>query len=152
MSETGIPANPLVRITQSKTSQKEPRTAAPNAMQAMFLGADPISDEPRWQDQAACRGRSMDMFPRFQKDISYITLARQICRSCPVQAPCLDYALQWPSTDMHGVWAGKTPRQLAAEQQKRGVKNIRPTVAQIWAEFDKLEKKQRVEDERDITD
>lgn len=120
-------------------------------MQA-FMGISDDPDEARWQDQAACRGRSMEMFPRYVKDISYITVARQICRSCPVQEPCLDYALLWPSTDMHGVWAGKTPRQLAAEQQKRGIKNIRPTVAQIWAEFDKQEKKQRVEDDRSIPD
>lgn len=87
------------------------------------------------------------MFPRYHKDISYISTARQICRSCPVIEDCLEYALQWPSTDMHGVWAGLTPRQLAAEQQRQKIKNIRPTVAQIWADFEKLEKRNRPPDE-----
>ena len=31
------------------------------------------------------------------------------------------------SADMHGVWAGLTSRQLAAEQRRRGVKPTKPT-------------------------
>jgi hypothetical protein len=34
---------------------------------------------------------------------------------------------------MHGVWAGLTPRQLAAEQRRRGVRPDRPTLAQLWS-------------------
>ena len=36
--------------------------------------------------------------------------------------------------DMHGVWAGLTPRQLAAEQRARGIKAIRPTLAAMWGD------------------
>jgi len=73
------------------------------------------------------------MFPKEYKDITYITKARQICKHCPVKDLCLDYALEFPPADMHGVWAGLTPRQLAAEQRKRGITPIRPTIAQMWS-------------------
>jgi hypothetical protein len=34
--------------------------------------------------------------------------ARQICASCPVRQPCLDYALSHAIT--HGIWGGLTER------------------------------------------
>lgn len=84
-----------------------------------------------WMDDAACRGHSKKMFPQFHKDISYIPDARALCRGCPVKSPCLEYALEFPPSDMHGVWAGLTPRQLAAEQRKRRIVPTRPTIAQM---------------------
>jgi hypothetical protein len=75
------------------------------------------------------------MFPKRKKDLSYITEARRICRSCPVRSECLDYALTYPVTDLHGVWGGLTPRQLAAEAKRRGVKPTKPTLAQLWSSY-----------------
>jgi WhiB family redox-sensing transcriptional regulator len=74
------------------------------------------------------------MFPKEHKDITYIAEARAICKSCPVQAKCLEYALEFPAADMHGVWAGLTSRQLAAEQRRRGIKPVRPTLSQMWGD------------------
>jgi WhiB family redox-sensing transcriptional regulator len=88
-----------------------------------------------WMDNAACSGHSEKMFPRWHKDISYIPDARALCRGCPVKDPCLEYALEFPPSDMHGVWAGKTPRQLAAEQKRRGISATRPTIAQMMSAF-----------------
>lgn len=68
------------------------------------------------------------------KDITYIPIARAICAQCPVDRECLAYALEFPPADMHGVWAGLTPRQLAAEQRRRGIRATRPTIAQMWNE------------------
>ena len=84
-------------------------------------------------EDAACKGRTHLMFPKEHKDITYIAEARSICKSCPVQKLCLEYALGFPAADMHGVWAGLTSRQLAAEQRRRGVKPTRPTLSQMWA-------------------
>lgn len=85
-----------------------------------------------WRNQAACQGHTHDMFPKGHKDISYLAQARTICRTCPVRTPCLEYALQFPPADMHGVWAGLTSRQLLEEQRKRGIRAIRPTIASLW--------------------
>ena len=85
-----------------------------------------------WFELAACKKKTELMFPKEHKDITYIAQARAICKSCPVKAECLEYALEFPPADMHGVWAGLTSRQLAAEQRRRGVKPTRPTLAQMW--------------------
>ena len=103
---------------------------APNLL-STILGHDPY--EPyRWQTDAACKGKTELMFPKEHKDISYIAQARQICAECPVKSDCLEYALQFPPADMHGVWAGLTSRQLAAEQRRRGVAPTKPTLSQAW--------------------
>lgn len=85
-----------------------------------------------WMDDAACKGKTHLMFPKEHKDITYIVEARALCAGCPVKNQCLEYALEFPSADMHGVWAGLTSRQLAAEQRRRGLKPTRPTLAQMW--------------------
>ena len=93
-----------------------------------------LPQKPTWTHLANCLGKTELMFPKEYKDITYITKARQICKNCPVKDLCLDYALEFPPADMHGVWAGLTPRQLAAEQRKRGITPIRPTIAQMWGD------------------
>ena len=94
----------------------------------------PQLDIPKkdWFKHAACKGKTELMFPKQHKDITYIPQARAICKGCPVREFCLEYALEFPPADMHGVWAGLTSRQLAAEQRKRKVKPTRPTLAQMW--------------------
>ena len=87
-----------------------------------------------WMSEAACKGKTQVMFPKEHKDITYIVDARALCAECPVKGPCLEYALEFPAADMHGVWAGLTSRQLAAEQRRRGVRPTRPTLAQMWGE------------------
>jgi hypothetical protein len=88
--------------------------------------------ESTWFELAACKGIGYLMFPKEHKDITYIAEARKTCASCPVKPECLEYALEFPPADMHGVWAGLTSRQLAAEQRRRKIKPIRPTLAQMW--------------------
>ena len=77
------------------------------------------------------------MFPKEHKDLSYISEARRMCRQCPVRKECLDYALTFPPSHLHGVWAGLTPRQLSAEAQRRGVRAEKFTLAQIWSYLNK---------------
>lgn len=85
-----------------------------------------------WMDEASCKGKTAMMFPKEHKDITYIVAARAMCAECSVREQCLEYALQFPTVDMHGVWAGLTSRQLAAEQRRRGISPSRPTLAQMW--------------------
>jgi WhiB family redox-sensing transcriptional regulator len=88
--------------------------------------------DSNWFELAACKGLGKLMFPKEHKDITYIAEARRICSNCPVKPQCLEYALEFPPADMHGVWAGLTSRQLAAEQRRRKIKPVRPTLAQMW--------------------
>jgi len=88
----------------------------------------------RWMDMARCKGETDKMFPKGHKDISYIKDAREMCANCTVRPHCLEYAIQFPPADMHGVWAGLTSRQLAAEQRRRGTGPTRPTLSQMWGD------------------
>lgn len=91
--------------------------------------------DDEWMEHARCKGVTHLMFPREHKDITYIAMARVICGECSVSIECLDYALTFPAGDMHGVWAGYTPRQLAREQAERGIRPSVPTLAQMWSDL-----------------
>lgn len=123
-----------LKLLAEKTAQKHHNIPRPTVQHTIE-----VTESTNWRDRANCLGLNHQMFPRTHKDISYITIARQICRDCDVREPCLENALQYPPTDMHGVWAGLTPRQLAAEQHRQGITPSKPTLAQIWNNFRKQE-------------
>jgi len=119
--------NPLQRITKNTHTtihNPQPPTNTHNNPQP--------PTKNHWTDQALCQGQTHKMFPKEHKDLSYITEARRLCRLCPVRKECLEYALGFPASDQHGVWAGLTPRQLAVRQVDGGVRPVRFTLAQVW--------------------
>jgi len=123
--------NPLNRITknirtpiQQPTPTKTPKTP-------------PETTTKHWSNDALCKDKTHMMFPREHKDLSYISEARRLCRQCPVRRECLEYALQFPASDQHGVWAGLTPRQLDAEAKRRGVRAEKFTLAQVWSHLNR---------------
>ena len=60
-----------------------------------------------WRQRAACRGVDPDIFyPVTDEDAED---AKAICRACPVQQACLEWALQ--SREKDGVWGGATERE-----------------------------------------
>jgi WhiB family transcriptional regulator, redox-sensing transcriptional regulator len=67
-----------------------------------------------WQQQAACRGRTTDMFP--PSLFEPLAVARY-CQSCPVRVDCQAAGVGEPA----GVWGGLT----AAERQRVAVKRKR---------------------------
>ena len=113
-------------MTSNKITQKELDKKDSTPVVSLYI------ERKDWFKLAGCKGKTELMFPKQHKDITYIAQARAICKSCPVRRECLKYALEFPSADMHGVWAGLTSRQLAAEQRRRKLKPIRPTLAQMW--------------------
>ncbi len=63
-----------------------------------------------WQRRAACRGPESSSFypppvpePRPEREARE-RRAKRICAGCPVQAPCLAYALE--AHEAHGIWGG----------------------------------------------
>lgn len=71
---------------------------------------------PGWADNAACRGKPVDVFfpeypdngPRPATKAVYAA-ARVLCAVCPVTTDCLNYAIV--NNIEHGMWGGSTPRQ-----------------------------------------
>lgn len=56
-----------------------------------------------WRESAACIGQTPSFF-----DTDY-SRALAVCRTCPVKAPCLRFAIKVNET--HGVWGGATPAE-----------------------------------------
>jgi WhiB family transcriptional regulator, redox-sensing transcriptional regulator len=75
-----------------------------------------------WRDYAACRDVDPDLFfPLGTAGSSLLQIeeARRICRTCPVSAPCL----QWALDNGHaGVWGGTTEDERRAH---RGLRILR---------------------------
>jgi WhiB family transcriptional regulator, redox-sensing transcriptional regulator len=54
-------------------------------------------------------------------------VARQICRDCPVQALCLEYALD--NRIDHGVWGGASERERRRIARQRRLAAAAPGVS-----------------------
>lgn len=85
-----------------------------------------------WQRSAACRGEhAVNFFPPTHFERKDLRLARErvakaICRTCPVAAECLEYAIS--SREPHGVWGGLNEverRQLIERRTMSG--GVEPT-------------------------
>jgi WhiB family redox-sensing transcriptional regulator len=62
-----------------------------------------------WRRFARCRGLATGVAdPFFDPDREDDALA--VCRLCPVQHPCLAYAIR--TGQVYGVWGGKRPQEL----------------------------------------
>jgi WhiB family redox-sensing transcriptional regulator len=80
-------------------------------------GAALMTSDQSWRDEAACKGADPSVFyppssaaPTGRSGGSDIVpqAARVLCRSCPVQAACLEHALAY---EPYGVWAGTSELQ-----------------------------------------
>ncbi len=76
-----------------------------------------------WRNYAACRDVDPDLFfPLGTSGASLLQIeeAKQICRTCPVSAPCLRWALD--SGDA-GVWGGTTEDERRIHRQLRTLRS-----------------------------
>lgn len=62
---------------------------------------------PIWRTDAACQGLDPDIF--YPADDDEAEMAKAVCATCPVQAPCLEHALGL--REKEGVWGGCTERE-----------------------------------------
>jgi WhiB family transcriptional regulator, redox-sensing transcriptional regulator len=66
--------------------------------------------EEVWQLRAACRGPDASLFfppshfERKEEKEAREARAKSICRTCPVNRQCLEYALR--IREPHGIWGG----------------------------------------------
>lgn len=76
--------------------------------------------DTHWMGHGLCRELPPSTF--FPSDGVGVEAARRICSNCPVQVPCLEYALA-ERVD-HGVWGGASERE-----RRRILKRRRQEVA-----------------------
>ena len=60
-----------------------------------------------WMRRGNCREEPPSLF--FPSDGTGVDIARQLCATCPVKEPCLEYALR--NRIDHGVWGGTSERE-----------------------------------------
>lgn len=74
-----------------------------------------------WMADAACRGLPTDLF--YAEDPGGTARAKAICRTCPVIADCLTWALD--TGDVYGVLGGTSPTSRLLAKWARGRKRRR---------------------------
>jgi WhiB family transcriptional regulator, redox-sensing transcriptional regulator len=75
-----------------------------------------------WQEDASCRAYDNLLFfgeegeSELEKQ-SRESHAKVICRSCPVQEPCLEFAME--TNQKYGIWGGLTDKERASLKRRR---------------------------------
>ena len=73
------------------------------------------SDAPGWRSESDCRKHPTRWW--FAGGHRETLQAKGICADCPVQGPCLDFALS--RSDLLGIWAGTTPNERTSMRRAR---------------------------------
>lgn len=68
-----------------------------------------LDDSQLWRKQAACIDLNSDSFFLAGDDLEGMRRAQEICATCPVREPCLEFALA--SNQSLGIWGGTTPNE-----------------------------------------
>jgi WhiB family redox-sensing transcriptional regulator len=63
--------------------------------------------DTEWMGRGTCREEPPSRF--FPSDGVGVQVAKAVCAGCPVQSPCLEYALRHRID--HGVWGGTSERE-----------------------------------------
>jgi len=80
-------------------------------------------DDTRWRDRAACRDSDPNLFFPVGSTgaaLEEVAAAKALCRTCPVRAECLAFALE--TNQEAGVWGG------TSEEERRELRRSRRTV------------------------
>jgi len=77
-------------------------------------------DVDTWRTSASCRSTDPDLFfPVGTTGIAldHIASAKAVCGACPVQGPCLEFALE--TNQDSGVWGGTSEEERRAIRRQR---------------------------------
>ena len=79
-------------------------------------------DRLDWQEDAACRAYENVVFFGDEGESELEKQAREsrakvVCRSCPVQEPCLEFAME--TNQKYGIWGGLTDKERASLKRRR---------------------------------
>jgi WhiB family redox-sensing transcriptional regulator len=73
-----------------------------------------------WRSRAACKSLDPDLFfpvGETGEALEQIEAAKAVCRGCPVQQECLEYALA--ANEQAGIWGGTTEAERRAIRRRR---------------------------------
>lgn len=66
------------------------------------------NDPMPWADEAVCSSTDPELFHPTKGDPAYE--AKRICQTCPVQKPCLEFAMRG-GRQVSGIWGGLSDHQ-----------------------------------------
>jgi WhiB family redox-sensing transcriptional regulator len=69
---------------------------------------DHFVEQDEWFASAECLGADPEIF--YVEKGGSSAEAKAICRGCPVEERCLDYALE--NNEVHGIWGGHSQPEL----------------------------------------
>lgn len=75
-----------------------------------------LPEAPAWMDSAPCASADPEAF--FPAHGESSTTARRVCAGCPLQLPCLRYAID--NNIREGIWGGLTGIQRTRLTKKAG--------------------------------
>jgi WhiB family redox-sensing transcriptional regulator len=79
-----------------------------------------IQGHADWREAGACAQLDPDLFFPISSTgaaLEQIAEAKAICGTCPVQRPCLEFALEHDLG--YGIWGGTTPQDRQARRRGR---------------------------------
>ena len=78
-------------------------------------------ERPEWQHYGACRGIDPDLF--FPERGESTREAKAVCKTCPVEAACLEFALR--NGEKFGIWGGMSERERRRIRRQRAIERRR---------------------------
>lgn len=104
------------RSAPPATVKREPRRSLVEVARALGVAVPEPDDD--WQERAACRGMSPQVFfPERGDSGAVLDGARAVCATCPVTVHCLQAAFE--RRERFGVWGGKSWEQRDRMERKR---------------------------------
>ena len=118
----------LHSILTTSFAPATPRSSAPEPLTVHEVAAVSIRaamwNDLSWRDHAACHDIDTNMFfpvGLTGSAIDQTQRAKTVCRSCPAQPACLEFALR--TNQDHGVWGAHT------EEERRALRRARRAAA-----------------------
>lgn len=117
------------RDVEEPPSSTSPRPTHTGARMALtWIRPDSVAAET-WRLTASCRSIDPDLFfpvGSTGSAVDHIASAKAVCGACPVQVPCLEFALE--TNQEAGIWGG-TSEQERRQLRRRRMLDHRATVS-----------------------
>lgn len=85
-------------------------------------------EEVEWKQSACAKAKDVDFFPEPGREYPRRVMeAKSVCKACPIQMQCLEYAL---TNEDHGIWGGLGPAERETMRRSRRASKIVPVLIQ----------------------
>ena len=84
----------------------------------------------RFSDTPACVGIDVEVFFTEERgNYANLDYVKKICKTCPVQVECYDYAIEHL---VHGIWAGTTMEERNRYRSKHNIEGKTVVPASVF--------------------